>query len=532
MTALVRFPEIMHILSVMKHDGEKLIVSDAELLRRFAREGKQAAFAELVTRYSGLVYSTCLRDVHNSVVAEDAAQAVFLLLARKASALRVENSLAGWLYQTARLVSRNAARQEACVRLREQRIGQRMADLEAQRTENDLWSQIEPVLNAALDSLGRQDREAVLLRFLDGRSLKETGTALGLSEDAARMRVSRSLEKLRRFLAKEGVVLPAALLAGLLTEKVTQAAPASIQLGISGAGAAAPRAYQLAQGASKTMWITKAIIVAGLIGTGAGGIAGIRHLPLRQAAAPASATSIRPPLAASTEAAAMSPQDIISQAAAATGRLHSLQGSLTLTLSSQGKSSTVTGLVAVQRPNLAHTDFHSASNGGSRMIADGNFQWSFSDGSQKYYKELDAPDGRDMSQDTSDVFANFFFNSSLAGLSVEPDSDEAAVRSLGEQIWHGGRYQVIELKRKALIKNTILAFFGPDHLLRRVVVTTFFDDGTIHTEEAFLSNMKTDIPLDKRLFTFTVPNNAVLVDTAKVQLELMGRLKQIQQKRE
>lgn len=514
----------MHILSVMKHDGENLIVSDADLLRRFVREGKQAAFAELVTRYSGLVYSTCLRDVNNSAVAEDAAQAVFLLLARKAPALRVESSLAGWLYRTARLVSRNAARQEARVRLREQRVGQRMADLEAQRTENDLWSQIEPVLNTALDSLGRQDREAVLLRFLEGRSLKETGTALGVSEDAARMRVSRSLEKLRRFLTKEGIALPAALLAGLLTEKVTHAASPSMQSSISGTRAAAPRAYQLAQGASKTMWMTKAIIVAGLIGTGAGGVAGIRHLPLRQAAAPASGTSIRPPLAASSEAATMSPQEIISQAAAATARLHSLQGNLTWTLSSQEKSITVTGLVAVQRPNLAHTDFHSASDGGSRMIADGNFQWTFSDGSQKYYKELEAPDGQDIGNDTSDIFASFFFNSSLAGLRVEPDSDEPAVRSLGEQTWHGSRYQVIELKRKALIKHTILAFFGPDHLLRRVLVTTFFKDGTIHTEEAFLSNIKTNIPIDKSLLTFTVPNNAVLVDTAKLQMEIRSKL--------
>lgn len=277
------------------------------------------------------------------------------------------------------------------------------------------------------------------------------------------------------------------------------------------------------------MWMTKAIIAAGLIGTGAGGVAGIRHLPLRQAAAPASGTSIRPPLAASSEAATISPQEIISQAAAATARLHSLQGSLTLTLSSQEKSITVTGLVAVQRPNLAHIDFHSASDGGSRMIADGKFQWAFSDGSQKYYKELEAPDGRDMDQDTSDVFANFFFNSSLAGLSVEPDSDAPTVRSLGEQTWHGGRYQVVELKRKALIRHTILAFFGPDHLLHRVVVTTFFNNGMIHTEEAFLLNIKTDAPIDKALFTFTVPNNAVLQDTAKLQVELQEQIRRKRQ---
>lgn len=276
------------MLSMMQQEEDKSAASDTALLRRFTRQGRQAAFSELVSRYSGLVYSTCLRDVRDAAVAEDAAQAVFLLLARKAPTFGAGTSLAGWLYRTARLVSRNAVQQETRARVREQRLGQCVV-IEGTNSvaENDLWDQLEPVLHAALDALGHQEREAILLRFFDDRSLKETGAALGLSEDAARMRVSRSLEKLRRYLAQAGVVLPSAALAGLLTEKAVHAVPASLQQlmiqSASGPGAPAgsasiSRAYQLAQGAMKTMWITKAIIM-GIVGISAtGGVVGALHV--------------------------------------------------------------------------------------------------------------------------------------------------------------------------------------------------------------------------------------------------------------
>lgn len=241
-----------------------------------------------MSRYSGLVYSTCLWDIRNAVGAEDAAQAVFLLLARKVPTFGAGTSLAGWLYRTARLVSRNAVQQETRARVREQRLGQCVV-VEGTNSvaESDQWDQLKPVLHNALDALGRQEREVILLRFFDDRSLKETGAALGLSEDAARMRVSRSLEKLRRYLAQAGVVLPSAALAGLLTEKAVHAAPASLQQlmiqSASGPGAPAgsasiSRAYQLAQGATKTMWITKAIIM-GIVGISAtGGVVGALHV--------------------------------------------------------------------------------------------------------------------------------------------------------------------------------------------------------------------------------------------------------------
>jgi len=515
----------------MQHEEDKPTASDAALLRRFVRGGRQAAFSQLVARYSGLVYSTCLRDTQNSAVAEDAAQAVFLLLARKAPTLGGDGSVAGWLYRTARLVSRNAVQQETRTRRREQRLGQHMA---AEGTkggpENDLWDQLEPVLHAALDALGRQEREAVLLRFFDERSLKETGAALGLSEDAARMRVTRAVEKMRRHLAQAGVVLPAAALAGLLAEKSVHAAPASLgqmavqsglRLAAPAGSAVGPHAYQLAQGVTKTMWITNAII-AGVVGISAtGGVVSALHV--RHSHAPKSARSAparaRP---AVPSGVASSAPVVMAQAAAATGALQSLQSDLTWTLSAKGKSVTVTGSLAVQRPNFERRDLSEKNANHIWEVADGTFTWDFSPGTRKLYKELDAPDGRDIGGNTTEAFASFFFDSSLMGLRVEPDTTAPDVRFVGEQTWRGGRYQVVELKREAKdgqIKHTIFAFFGADHLLHRILVTTFFDDGMVMTEETFLSNIRPNAPIAAQQFVMVQPKNATLEDTAKLQVE-------------
>jgi len=94
---------------------------DGRLLREYAEHGSQAAFARLVERYLRLVYSACLRETGEAGPAEDAAQAVFLLLARKAPSLKGRASLAGWLFAASRLVSRNAVRQERRRRRQEQK---------------------------------------------------------------------------------------------------------------------------------------------------------------------------------------------------------------------------------------------------------------------------------------------------------------------------------------------------------------------------------------------------------------------------
>ena len=255
-------------------------LSDRALLRQYVERRSEAAFARLVRRHLSLVYATCRREGGDPETAEEVAQAVFLLLARKAPALRAEAGLAGWLFQTARFAAKNALRHEARRQRRERRAAEIMAEEQAQA--DGFWRQVEPFLNDALASLGAADREAVLLRFFEGQSLAEVGAQLGLSENTARMRVARAVEKMRRHLGREGVTLAATALAALLAERAGEAAPAACLAAAlrlaplpgvltpppSPAGA---HLYQFTQGVWKAMWIktatTTTLIAAAFVGT-------------------------------------------------------------------------------------------------------------------------------------------------------------------------------------------------------------------------------------------------------------------------
>ncbi len=243
---------------------------DGRLLREYAEHGSQAAFARLVERYLRLVYSACLRETGEAGPAEDAAQAVFLLLARKAPSLQGRASLAGWLFAAARLVSRNAVRQERRRRRQEQKAMEERtrADRDAE-ADAAVWGVIEPSLNDALAALNGREREAVLLRFFQGLSLAETGAALGVSADAAQMRVSRAVDKLRRHLAKAGVGVSGAALATLLPAHAAHSLPAGgaakviASLSSPGTlGVVGANMYGLYQGAEKAMWMTKIKVAA------------------------------------------------------------------------------------------------------------------------------------------------------------------------------------------------------------------------------------------------------------------------------
>ena len=187
---------------------------DGLLLRRY-REGDEGAFAEIRRRHGRLVLATCRRETGDAALAEDAAQGTFLLLTRKGFA--EDASLAGWLHGAARLVSKNLVREEGRRRRRERRAFE-------ERTEPDrAWEAVVPHVDAALSALRPGDREAVLLRFAGGMSLAEVGAALGVEENAARMRVARALEKMRAGLRRAGVGVGAALLASLLSTRLADA---------------------------------------------------------------------------------------------------------------------------------------------------------------------------------------------------------------------------------------------------------------------------------------------------------------------
>src|SRR5882757_9015822 len=145
---------------------------DNALLREYAERASEEAFAILVARHINKVYSVALRHTRNPHLAEEITQTVFVILARKASRLGKKVILEGWLYQTARLTALTAIRSEIRRSRREEEA--QMQNM-TNENESDVWKQIEPLLDNAMESLNEPDRHAVVLRYFYGKSMKEVG---------------------------------------------------------------------------------------------------------------------------------------------------------------------------------------------------------------------------------------------------------------------------------------------------------------------------------------------------------------------
>jgi RNA polymerase sigma factor (sigma-70 family) len=196
-------------------------------------DGSESAFTELVRQHIDLVYSAALRQVNGDAgAAQDITQAVFTDLARKASRLAAHSSLSGWLYTSARFQAAKSRRAEQRRHVREQE-SHAMNQLLQTSDTGDAWHDMRPVLDDVMHELNDADREAVLLRYFEHKPLAEIGARLGLSENAARMRVDRALEKLRTKLSKRGAASTAAALALALTERAVSAAPATLVAEVS-----------------------------------------------------------------------------------------------------------------------------------------------------------------------------------------------------------------------------------------------------------------------------------------------------------
>ena len=203
----------------------KMMLEDGQLLARYVNEGSQEAFAELVRRHLNFVYSAALRQVRASQLAEDVAQMVFVNLAKKARSLPKQVVLAGWLHRDARFTALDLLRREGRRQAREHEAW--MMNPPDSETVPD-WASLRPLLDEALDGLPPLDRDALLFRFFEQRSLKEIGVTLGSGEEAARKRVTRALDKLRALLARRGVTTSASALSVAMTTYGIRAAPASL----------------------------------------------------------------------------------------------------------------------------------------------------------------------------------------------------------------------------------------------------------------------------------------------------------------
>jgi RNA polymerase sigma factor (sigma-70 family) len=251
-----------------------VMTEDSELLSRYAAEQSEEAFAELTRRHVDLVYSAALRMVNGDVCsAQDVTQLVFTEAARQAKQLARHPALVGWFYTTTRLTAMRANRTEQRRREREQKA-HTMNELLQEDTPPD-WNELRPVIEDVMHELEEQDRHAVLLRYFQNKSLREVGTALDLTENAARMRVERAVDKLRGKLARRGVTTTAAALAAVVAANAVQAAPAGFAALIS-AGAIVSSALPASTliTATKTIAMTtlqKAIVATALaaaVGTG------------------------------------------------------------------------------------------------------------------------------------------------------------------------------------------------------------------------------------------------------------------------
>jgi len=232
------------------------MTDDMTLVREYAASQSEGAFEQLVTRHLNMVYSAARRRVGDAHLAEEVTQAVFIILARKAGSLGPRTILSGWLYRTTRYAAADALKIQRRRQQREQEA--HMQSLLNEPQSDETWKQIAPLLEAAMDSLGERDRNAVVLRYLDGKSLSEVGVALGASEDAAKMCVTRAVEKLRKFFLKRRIVFPAAALTTAMSAYAVQSAPAGLAVTISTAAALAGTSI------ATTALVTKAIVMTTL----------------------------------------------------------------------------------------------------------------------------------------------------------------------------------------------------------------------------------------------------------------------------
>lgn len=207
------------------------MTDDQELLRAFAEEKSQAAFAALVQQHLPMIYAAAYRQTGDAHRAEEIAQAAFTLLARKAGSLKNHPALGGWLYTTTAHLAARLRRTEARRARREQEAH---AMHEAEPPAADITGEaLRPIVDEIVLALPERDRTAVLLRFFEKQTHAEIGRRLGLSENAARMRVDRALEQLRLALQRRGVVSTAAALGAALTAQATLVPPAGLAAGIA-----------------------------------------------------------------------------------------------------------------------------------------------------------------------------------------------------------------------------------------------------------------------------------------------------------
>ena len=255
-------------------NSEITAMDDYELLRQYVDHGSPDAFGELVRRHIGLVYSAALRQMRDPHNAEDVTQGVFIALARNAHKLRRQQVLAGWLSTATRYLAMNA-RQSASRRRNHERRAAELANTMNNPTDTPAWEQIAPELDEAMAQLKPRARDAVLLRYFQGKSVRETADALGITEGAAKRRLSRALEQLRGLFRRRGISVSLVALATLLTTHSVHAAPPALAMATAAASMKFASVTTLQKGTATLMSLLKTKAAVGLLALTVTGTTGV-----------------------------------------------------------------------------------------------------------------------------------------------------------------------------------------------------------------------------------------------------------------
>ena len=256
-------------------------LSDRELLELFLLSRDESAFEALVRRHGPMVLGVCRRVLVNQHDAEDAFQATFLVLVRKASSIVKRDTVGNWLYGVAYRTAQKARLTTARRRVKEMQ----MAKPEALE-EDDIWRELRPLLDQELNGLPAKYREPVVLCDLEGNSRKDAAQRLGCPEGTLSGRLSRARMLLAKRLARRGLILSGGVLAMALSRSAATAClPAPLvsstvqtatllAAGYAVAGAASAPVAALTEGVLKAMFVTKLKVVTaialslGLLGAG------------------------------------------------------------------------------------------------------------------------------------------------------------------------------------------------------------------------------------------------------------------------
>ncbi len=259
--------------TVLLPDGVGL--TDGQLLEDYLSRRDETALAALVGRHGPMVWGVCRRLLGNYHDAEDAFQATFLVLVRKAASITSRASVGNWLYGVAHWTALQARRTAARRKKRERQV---VAMPEPAVAGQDLWRDLEPLLDEELARLPDKYRAVIVLCDLEGKTRKEAARQLGCPEGTVAGRLARARAMLARRLTRRGISLSGGALSAVLSQKVASAgvptsvvssAIKAVTLVAAGqavtTGAISVKVAALTEGVLKTMFLTKLKIAAAVV---------------------------------------------------------------------------------------------------------------------------------------------------------------------------------------------------------------------------------------------------------------------------